>query len=319
VASDGRVFVEAPGRLHFGVLDLRGSLGRWFGGIGAAAPVASVLVSASLSDSGDVTVDGDDGTRAKEFARRFLDHHSIAQGACINIHRGLPPHAGLGSGTQLALSVARALAELHGLNADVAELARAVGRTQRSGVGMWAFADGGFIVEGGRREENGTAPLLARIPFPQPWRCIVIVPPGAPGLSGERESSALRATPLPPAADEQRIAHLVLMALMPALIEADLQTFGAALRQIQEITGGWFAAAQGGTFARGATTQVIAQLDQLGAMGVGQSSWGPAVYGMTESEEAMQRLLAKIGPELGEGTAVFHGPFRTTGARVWRD
>ena len=32
------VFVEAPARLHFGVLDLRGELGRWFGGIGAAAP-----------------------------------------------------------------------------------------------------------------------------------------------------------------------------------------------------------------------------------------------------------------------------------------
>src|SRR4030095_3841950 len=40
------VFVEAPARLHFGVLDLRGSLGRWFGGIGAAAPAPTVVVSA---------------------------------------------------------------------------------------------------------------------------------------------------------------------------------------------------------------------------------------------------------------------------------
>ena len=44
------VFVEAAARLHFGVLDLRGSLGRWFGGIGASAPGPSLLLSASRSD-----------------------------------------------------------------------------------------------------------------------------------------------------------------------------------------------------------------------------------------------------------------------------
>ena len=46
--TDGEaVFVEAPARLHFGVLDLRGALGRRFGGIGAAAPSPTLLVSAS--------------------------------------------------------------------------------------------------------------------------------------------------------------------------------------------------------------------------------------------------------------------------------
>src|SRR2546427_144640 len=38
------VFVEAPARLHFGVLDLRGDLGRRFGGIGAAGAGPSVLL-----------------------------------------------------------------------------------------------------------------------------------------------------------------------------------------------------------------------------------------------------------------------------------
>ena len=46
-----RSLVEAPARLHFGVLDLRGSLGRWFGGVGAAAPGPSLLVSASPSST----------------------------------------------------------------------------------------------------------------------------------------------------------------------------------------------------------------------------------------------------------------------------
>ena len=51
-AADGRmstpdsVFVEAGARLHFGVLDLRGALGRRFGGLGAAVPHPSLLLEA---------------------------------------------------------------------------------------------------------------------------------------------------------------------------------------------------------------------------------------------------------------------------------
>ena len=109
------------------------------------------------------------------------------------------------------------------------------------------------------------------------------------------------------------------MSMLPALIEADLETFGSALRQIQEITGGWFATAQGGTFAAGPTARVIAQLTEWGAVGVGQSSWGPAAYGVLDNEEALQRTLARVRAEYGGRTMVFHGPFRTDGARVWRD
>src|SRR5580765_5083643 len=93
------VFVESAARLHFGVLDLRGSLGRWFGGIGAAAPAPTLLVSAAPADV--LQVDGEDADRAAEAGRRFLAHHGVNGGARIRVHRSLPSHAGLGSGTQL--------------------------------------------------------------------------------------------------------------------------------------------------------------------------------------------------------------------------
>ena len=69
------VFVEAPARLHFGVLDLRGELGRWFGGIGAAAPEATLLLSASKALT--VSAHGLEAARVSAFAKRFLDHHHI--------------------------------------------------------------------------------------------------------------------------------------------------------------------------------------------------------------------------------------------------
>ena len=164
------VCVEAYARLHFGVLDLRGSGGRWFGGIGASASAPSLLLSASPSDV--LSVDGDDSDRAAAFARQFFGYHRLAGGARIRVKRALPSHAGLGSGTQLALSIARALAELYNVDADTRAVARAMGRAQRSAIGTWTFTGGGLVVEGGRRAESDECgPLIARLPFPPSWRC----------------------------------------------------------------------------------------------------------------------------------------------------
>ena len=43
--SGDTVFVEASARLHFGLLDLGGALGRRFGGIGTAAPGSGAAVT----------------------------------------------------------------------------------------------------------------------------------------------------------------------------------------------------------------------------------------------------------------------------------
>ncbi|HLG54105.1 MAG TPA: beta-ribofuranosylaminobenzene 5'-phosphate synthase family protein [Vicinamibacterales bacterium] len=311
------VFVEASARLHFGVLDLRGARGRWFGGVGASASTPTLLVSASRAET--LVVEGEDALRATEFARQFLAHHRIPSGASLRVHRSLPPHAGLGSGTQLALAVARALAELYGVESDARDLARAVGRARRSAIGTWTFAGGGLVVEGGRRpDRDECGPLIARLPFPPTWRCVVAVPEGAPGISGAEESEAFAQLPHPAEQDVERVAHLVLMALLPALADADLDTFGRALSEIQEITGRWFAPAQGGTFAPGASRDLVHRLTEWGASGVGQSSWGPSVYGIVDGEDAGRRLADRVRAHLGASGSAFEGPFRSDGARVWR-
>ena len=317
--DDQAVFVEAAARLHFGVLDLGGALGRWFCGIGAAAPAPSLLVSARPTQS--LHVEGEDAERAADFARRFQTHFRITRGARVSVHRARPPHAGLGSGTQLALAVARALSEIHGIDADASALARAVGRGERSAIGTWTFAGGGLVVEGGRRparEECG--PLLARLPFPPSWQCVLAVPDAIRGLHGADEAAAFAKLPPPPDRDAERVAHLVLMALLPALVESDLTTFGAALSEIQSITGRWFAPAQGATFAPGPAEELVRRMAEWGASGVGQSSWGPAVYGIVNGREAGVELADRVRDlfaRSGAG-AVYEGPFHAEGARVWR-
>ena len=152
-----------------------------------------------------------------EFARRFQKHFGVREGVHLHVDRALPRHAGLGSGTQLALAVARAMAEVSGISAEVSELACAVGRTKRSAIGTWTFAGGGLVLEGGRRREgDGVAPLLARIPFPPSWRCVVAVPAADAGISGAEEAEAFAQLPPVLLSEVERVAHLVLMGLLPA-------------------------------------------------------------------------------------------------------
>jgi beta-RFAP synthase len=314
----GGVFVEAPARLHFGVLDLRGDLGRRFGGIGAAVPAPSLLLEAR--PAAELRAEGPDAARALAFARRFAAHHGLDLRLHFCLHRSIPAHAGLGSGTQLGLAVARASAELSGLATDVGSLARAVDRGRRSAVGTWTFALGGFVLEGGRTSDpDRIAPLLARLPFPAAWRCVVAVPRGQPGLAGDEEAAAFARLPPPGARDVERVAHLVLMQLLPALVEADLAGFGAALGEVQRISGSWFAPAQGGVFAPGETRELVERLREWGAAGVGQSSWGPAVYGIVGDAAAGSALAERVRAVLGPGGAVYEGGFSARGARVWRE
>jgi beta-RFAP synthase len=314
---DASVFVEAPARLHFGVLDLHGGLGRRFGGMGAAIPTPSLLIEAARAS--DVEVEGPDAERAAGFARRMLALHGQSGGARLRVHRAIPAHVGLGSGTQLGLAVARAVAELYELPRATRELARAVDRGQRSAIGTWAFESGGFILEGGRRPgTDDVAPLLARYEIPPTWRYVVVIPAAAPGLSGDAEADAFRRLPAPDLREVEHVAHLVLMRLLPGLVERDLDAFGSALSEIQRITGGWFAGAQGSAFAPGPTGPLIERLAAAGAAGVGQSSWGPTAYAIVDGAERGRELARLASGWLGTRGSVFEGTFLNRGARVWR-
>lgn len=308
------VRVEAPGRLHLGILDLRGDLGRKFGGLGAALRAPRVVLEARPAS--DVTASGPDAKRAEEFARRFLRHHGRTGGAAIRVLETIPAHVGLGSGTQLALAVARALAELYGVAADAPSLALAAGRAKRSAVGTWAFERGGFVLEGGHREhDRGVPPLLFHHPMPASWRCVVAVPDVPRGLSGPAEAAAFRE--MEPATERKagRIARLTLMSALPALVEEDLEVFGRAVTEIQRHVGDCFREAQGGRFAHPEVARLVRALERAGAPGVGQSSWGPAAFALAGDDAAADRLLAVARAHVDSPDAAWATGFDDRGAR----
>jgi len=132
------VRVEAPARLHLGMLDASGEGARRFGGLGAAVLWPRVVVEATVASEGLVVegAEGVDADRARRVAERCRAALGDAGGARLRVLEAIPAHVGLGSGTKLALAVAAALAALHGRSPDPPTLARMAGRGARSAVGL---------------------------------------------------------------------------------------------------------------------------------------------------------------------------------------
>jgi beta-ribofuranosylaminobenzene 5'-phosphate synthase len=309
------VRIEAPARLHLGMLAVAGHGARRFGGLGVSVSRPAVVLEAEPAD--ELSVEGAEAERALTFARRCRDALGLPGGAHLCMVEVIPPHVGLGSGTKLALAVAQALAALHGRTADAPALAQASGRAARSAVGMWTFALGGLVVEGGLRGgAERPAPLLMRHAVPEEWRIVLVVPNAEPGLSGVAEAQAFGRL-VPSAERAAAVAQLVLTSLLPALVERDVDEFGGALTRVQQLVGDAFAPVQGGRFHPQAGALVEALL-RGGAAGAGQSSWGPAVYGVVGSEAAGRELERRMEDLVGGEGSVQLVAFDNRGARVER-
>ena len=244
-------------------------------------------------------------------------HNSTAR--AIQIVRAPREHVGLGVGTQLSLAIALAVLELNGETEPGAErLARLTGRGYRSGIGLHGFRHGGLIVDGGRKRESDIPPMVARVPFPEDWSVLIVQPPGPSGLHGPEEIRAFAhlASIAPELTDQ--LCRLVLLGILPAVIEHDLTAFGAALCELQTHMGDRFAPAQGGPYTAPAATTIVAELKDLGFVGVGQSSWGPTLYAFSDRPDAelvdsTDRLRGRFGLDT---SSLFWTKASSNGARI---
>jgi beta-RFAP synthase len=311
------IVVTAPARLHFGMLDPAGIGARRFGGVGVGVESPRVVVGVRARSGGEVVAHGSQADRATTFARRARAAFEHPGGVEVDVREAIPPHVGLGSGTKLGLAIARGVAELAGASAGPAKLADASGRGARSSVGCWTFAAPGLVVEAGVRAGGWISPLVARHPMPERWRCVLALPLGGEGLSGDAEERFFNRLH-EQATGEPRAARLLLTALLPGLVISDIDEFGAALSEIQREIGSIFAARQGGVFHPRAVPVVEALL-ALGVGAVGQSSWGPSVYGIVDGAERAADVAERLRSAVDSDTDVRVVDFDRRGAWVARD
>jgi beta-ribofuranosylaminobenzene 5'-phosphate synthase len=285
------VTVTVPARLHLGFLDLNGELGRRFGSIGLALSGLRTRVTVSSATRTQVT--GPESDRARQYLETLREALGLRGAHHIDIEEAIPSHAGLGSGTQLALALAAALRKLHNQPLDIRGDALRLGRGGRSGIGIGLFDGGGVVIDGGRGPVNAAAPVISRIPFPPAWRIVLVLDPARSGVHGAAESAAMATLAPMPAATAAQICRLVLMQAMPALVEMDLANFAAAISEMQALLGAYFAPVQGGgAFTSPAVAAALDLLQSEGALGRGQSSWGPTGFTFARTREQADKLVA---------------------------
>jgi beta-ribofuranosylaminobenzene 5'-phosphate synthase len=287
------VTVSVPARLHLGFMDLHGGLGRRFGGIGLALKELGTTIT--IKPSTHMHVEGPDHERARGYLENIRRRLDLKATYHLTVEETVPAHAGLGSGTQLALAVATGVRRLHDLPLEVAHDAIHLGRGLRSGTGIGLFTRGGLVVDGGRGADDAPAPVICHMPVPESWGVLVVLDPARQGLHGREEAVAFAALAPFPAEEAARACRLVMMKLLPALAEHDLAGFAGAIKELQMRLGDYYAPVQGGRrFTSPDVAAALEFLDHAGALGIGQSSWGPTGFAFAPSHGEATRLATLL-------------------------
>jgi beta-RFAP synthase len=299
------VVVSTPSRLHFGLLRFEQPDGLSYGGLGMmiAEPRWVVQLEPAPHWSGE----GQGVERALGFARRVLDDAESPDkppALRLRINEAIPPHRGLGGGTQLGLAVAAGVRQLLKLPAaNATELAVAAGRGLRSAVGAHGFIHGGLIWETGRLPGESLGRLAARVPLPGSWRIVLADTGEHGGLSGKPEIDAFHALPPVPVATTERLQRIAEEQILPAAQRQSLDDFGRGLYEYGRIAGECFAAVQGDAYASPAIARCVGAIRQLGIAGAGQSSWGPTVFAVVENQQQAEWLRESL--KKNEATEAF--------------
>jgi beta-ribofuranosylaminobenzene 5'-phosphate synthase len=243
------VRVRSGCRVSFTLIDLNGQTGRRNGM--ASLALRSPALDLVVLPHDEIEVEADEhGSAHLDAVRSLLErlrYEWHGPSARVVIRKGLPPHTGFGSGTTTAVAVGRAYAELAGIQAHTAEIARMAGRAGTSGASANLIDRGGFLVDGGHLNPDDFAadprrylvpsrfagggrrpPVLISTPFPT-WPVLLIVPNGN-HIHGEKEREFFARTLPIPAEEARRTAHAVLMNLATAVVESDYAAFCRAVK-----------------------------------------------------------------------------------------
>jgi beta-RFAP synthase len=311
------VEVVAPSRLHFGLLSFGQPDVRPYGGAGAM--IARPGLRLRVSPAPRFETAGPLGQRVRDVVDHFARFHQLRQlPRCrIDVLAAPPEHVGLGTGTQLALSVIAGLDAWRGnATLDAPELAAVARRGVRSAIGTYGFVLGGLLMETGRLDCQRLAPLEKRLSLSESWRFVLVIPAKQRGLSGEEERLAFQSLPPVPRPTTDALLAELTGELFPAAARGEFARFSDSLYRYGYAAGTCFAARQAGAFASPRVAELVERIRSLGVRGVGQSSWGPTVFALLESAAAAEEFCEQIRPHVIPDDMLIVAEPSNTGARI---
>lgn len=278
------------------LIDLSGAYGRIDGGMGLTLQDPNFILFGEPIEK-DIQIDFSKSItenvckdecleKIQDAALKVKNYYGIDDGFYFKVEDAYLPHSGLGSGTQIALSTGKLITESYGIDVDAHKLAQIVGRGGTSGIGTCSFENGGFIVDGGHSlaEKNSFLPssasvakpplLLAHHDFPEDWEVLVVVLNSDVCVSGNEEVNIFQE--YCPVSSQQvcEVSHLIFMNMIPFLLEHNIEGFGKGIDKIQELG---FKNIEV-SLQSNKIKDLMNKMREVGAYGVGMSSFGPSVY-----------------------------------------
>lgn len=294
-----KITTIAPARLHFGFLNWNQRIDSSIGSFGMA--LNNFVTKITVERSKRLIVEGPQKDLAKKLVKKLLTKNNFSASVKVIIEKTIPNHAGLGSGTQLALALGYSVYSLFGKKIKIKDIAKLLARGKRSGIGIGAFKYGGVLVDDGdllQKSNSYRVPeIIIRIPFPKNWRIILILDRTIKGVHGNRERTVFKKLPSYPQKISQKFYKILITEALPSLTKENIGNFGKAVTKIQKIIGDHFSKFQGGNYSSYKVEKAIRWLNQMGVSGYGQSSWGPTGFVFVSNEKKALRIIEKAKKE----------------------
>lgn len=266
----------------------------------------------------------------------------------VTVRSTLPLHSGLGSGTQLACAVAvgvefwlqeqlgmqgsaqpakgcwQAVSQLPGL--DLERLVELSGRGLRSAVGLTGFRTGGLVLDAGYPSnvspgvamERALRPVSTCVAYlPTAWRSVLIIPQQVERVHGAREANLLEVGARQPHLHAPHMWRLAEQAQELAQIDSDFEGFTDCLERYMRFAEGLFSQFQNGPYNGPEITAAVEVARQVGLRGVGQSSWGPTVFGFAADELQANRQVEQIRAQRPDWSVLVAAPARAGAEVQW--
>ena len=295
--------VSTGSRLHFGLLELAVGQPLRFGGLGLMLNEPgwrlrfgsdSGVPNASCHASEPITTDIE--ARIEQVRERLQRQFGRDLDTNIGVLQTLPLHSGLGAGTQLAAAVAIGLSLYAKLTTEptIDELIHFSGRGKRSGIGLFGFMHGGLILDEGHSPDGLRSLRANSVALNCDWRIVLITPDQIEAVTGGYETSLMERLGQTRNTNRERMYALAKRSQEWADVDGGFAKFTEALQEYVDAAGQLFAAGQGGMYNGKSVSRAVELAKETGLRAVGQSSWGPTVFGFAEHQGEAEQTAIKL-------------------------
>jgi beta-ribofuranosylaminobenzene 5'-phosphate synthase len=280
--------IQTGRRLHFGLFSPLPvpELDLVYGGLGVMVDAPGVIATGTASNSWSAS--GHHNERVKSILDRLITAHPALSPMDIVVEFMAPAHQGWGTGTQLGMAISRLCYSALNIAWSAADAAKLLGRGQRSGIGLVGFDEGGLLLDDGKPLHSEQPGHVKSLPMPIDWTFVLVEPGQEHGLHSEEERRAFSRLSKVDVKTVSQLRTLAMNVLIPSAKANDFDQFASHLTKYNRLAGSFYRGVQHGDYGTQQTEERLILMEEHGAMGRGQSSWGPGLFALFPNPKAAE-------------------------------